>query len=92
MQGMIVSHKMQKTAVVRVDALKLHSRYKKYYRSSKKFKAHDEGEEYQAGDLVLIRETRPLSKEKRWKIVGLIKRAETEMIGEEIKNENGKGL
>ncbi|MEK7541355.1 MAG: 30S ribosomal protein S17 [Patescibacteria group bacterium] len=90
LKGIVISHKMQKTAVVRVGMLKQHPRYEKYYRSSKKFKAHDENDEYRVGDTVRIQETRPLSKEKRWEIIGLIKRAETEMIGEEIKTENEK--
>lgn len=76
LKGTIVSHKMQKTAVVRVDALKKHPRYGKYYRASRRFKAHDEKDEYRLGDVVRMEETRPLSKEKRWRIVSLIKRAE----------------
>ncbi len=67
---------MQKTVVVRVDRLKRHSKYLKYYRVSKKFKAHDEAGEYKTGDLVVIEETKPVSKEKRWKVISLIKKAQ----------------
>jgi len=65
---------MQKTVVVRVDLLKKHPKYQKYFRRSKKFKAHDEKGEYKAGDLVIIQETKPTSKDKRWRVVELIKR------------------
>ncbi|TSD05017.1 MAG: small subunit ribosomal protein S17 [Parcubacteria group bacterium Greene0714_36] len=76
LKGTVVSNKMQKTAVVRVDALKKHPKYEKYYRTSRKFKAHDAENEYRIGDVVWIQETRPLSKEKRWKIASLVKRRE----------------
>lgn len=78
LHAVVISHKMSKTAVVRVDALKKHHKYGKYYRVSKKFKAHDEKDEYRIGDVVRIQETRPLSKEKRWEIASLIKRVATE--------------
>ena len=74
LQGTVVSDKMQKTVVVRVDTLKMHAKYRKQYKVSKKFKAHDENKEYRIGDVVEIEETRPLSREKRWKVVRLIKR------------------
>jgi small subunit ribosomal protein S17 len=74
LQGVITANQMQKTVVVRVDRLTKHSKYLKYYRVSKKFKAHDEHNEYQVGDRVVIQETRPISKEKRWKVVSLLKR------------------
>jgi len=76
LKGTIVSNKMQKTVVVRVDRLKKHPKYQKYYLLSKKFKAHDEQGEYKVGDVVIIQEVRPLSKEKRWKVVELVKRKE----------------
>ncbi len=72
LQGTIVSDKMQKTRVVEVTHIKLHSRYLKHYTVTKKFKAHDEKNEYRAGDRVVIQETKPLSKEKRWVIIGKI--------------------
>ena len=78
LKGTIVSNKMHKTVVVRVDRLKKHPKYQKYYRTSQKFKAHDEKGEYRVGDEVLIEETRPLSKEKRWIVIGLVRRIEPE--------------
>ena len=87
LNAVVISHKMSKTAVVRVDTLKKHARYGKYYGVSRKFKAHDEKDEYRIGDTVVIQETRPLSKEKRWRVVELIKRSETETTDdEEMKN------
>lgn len=65
---------MRKTIVVRVDVLRQHPKYGKHYRASKKFKAHDEKGEYRTGDIVMLRETRPLSKEKRWEAIELLKR------------------
>ncbi|MDO8557385.1 MAG: 30S ribosomal protein S17 [Candidatus Jorgensenbacteria bacterium] len=75
LEGTIVSDKMNKTRVVLVERLVRHPRYEKRYRVSERMKAHDENNEYKSGDRVTIQETRPLSKEKRWKIVALIKRA-----------------
>jgi small subunit ribosomal protein S17 len=72
LQGIIISDKMNKTRVVAVSRLKRHPRYKKYYKVTRKFKAHDENNEYKAGDKVIIEETKPLSREKRWKIIGKI--------------------
>lgn len=67
---MVVSDKMQKTIVVSVVRLKKHPKYKKYFKVTRKFKTHDENNEYHVGDKVVIEETGPLSKEKRWKIIG----------------------
>lgn len=64
-----MSDKMAKTAVVSVVRLKKHPKYKKYFKITKKFKAHDENNEYHVGDKVVIEETRPMSKEKRWRVV-----------------------
>lgn len=69
LQGIIVSDKMDKTRVVAVSRLKKHPRYKKYYKVTKRFKAHDEKNEYKVGDKVIIEEIRPISKDKRWKII-----------------------
>lgn len=74
LQGIVTANKMQKTVVIRVDRLAKHAKYLKYYRVSAKFKAHDEKNEYQVGDRVIIQEMRPLSKEKRWRVTELIKR------------------
>lgn len=71
-QGVVVSNKMKKTAVVAITQLKLHSKYRKYYKVTKRFKAHDENNEYQVGDKVIMRETRPISKEKHWVIIGKV--------------------
>lgn len=73
LQGTVVSDKMNKTRVVAVYRLKKHRRYHKYYRVTKRYKAHDEKNEYKTGDKVVIQESRPLSKEKRWKIVERIR-------------------
>jgi len=70
LEGVVVSDKMDKTRVVKVEKLKFHPKYKKQYCVSKKFKAHDEKNKYRLGDKVLIEEVRPLSKEKRWMIKG----------------------
>lgn len=69
LEGAVVSDKMQKTVVVAVTRLKWHPKYKKQYKVTKRFKAHDEKGEYRSGDKVVIEETRPLSKEKRWRVV-----------------------
>ena len=60
---------MNKTRVVLVTRLKKHPKYLKYYKIATKFKAHDEKNEYKTGDKVVIEETRPISREKRWKII-----------------------
>lgn len=70
--GVVVSDKMAKTRVVAISSLKKHPKYLKYYKVTTKFKAHDENNEYKMGDKVMIEETRPMSKEKRWKIVNKI--------------------
>lgn len=80
--GTVVSSSMKKTVVVLVSRLKKHPKYGKYYRVSRRFKAHDENQEYRTGDRIVIRETRPLSREKRWKAIELVRRtAETEEGG-----------
>lgn len=72
-KGTVVSDKMNKTLVVRVDRIKTHRKYKKQYKVSKKYKVHDEKNEYCIGDLVAFEETRPLSRDKRWKVVKKLK-------------------
>lgn len=66
--GTIISNKMTKTVVVRVEKIKEHPKYKKRYRVSKKYKAHTE-ETHRIGDRVIIEECRPMSKEKRWRVI-----------------------
>ena len=72
LKGVVVSDKMTKTVVIKVSSLKKHPKYKKYFKVSQKYKAHDEDNQYHIGDQVLIRETRPMSKEKRWIVIGKV--------------------
>jgi len=72
LKGKVVSDKMQKTVVVEVERIKMHPLYKKRYKVHKRYKAHDEREICKVGDEVIIEETRPLSKEKRWRVVEII--------------------
>lgn len=65
-QGTVVSSKMDKTVVVRVDRVKTHRLYKKQYAASKKYKVHDPKNQYKVGDVVEFRTCRPISKDKRW--------------------------
>ena len=81
--GKIISDKMQNTVVVEVERIKEHPKYKRRYGISKKYKAHAETNEYKAGDKVIIEECRPLSKEKRWKIIKKIASNIAEEPGEE---------
>ena len=73
--GVVVSDKMNKTVVVRVETTHRHPMYGKTLRHVRKFKAHSEENQAHAGDRVLIEETRPLSKEKRWRIVQILEKA-----------------
>jgi small subunit ribosomal protein S17 len=72
LRGKVVSDKMQKTVVVAVTRLKLDPKYKKQYKLTTRYKAHDEKGEYHTGDKVIIQETRPFSKDKRWRVVAKI--------------------
>ncbi|MDP2909470.1 MAG: 30S ribosomal protein S17 [bacterium] len=69
LKGIIISDKMDKTVVVKVESIKEHSKYKRRFVMHKNFKAHDEKEEYNIGDTVLIEETKPISKDKNWVVV-----------------------
>jgi len=69
LKGIIVSTKMQKTVVVKVERIKEDPKYKKRYKVHKKYKAHVESGEFNLGDNVIIEECRPISKDKKWKIV-----------------------
>ncbi|MFA6136137.1 MAG: 30S ribosomal protein S17 [Candidatus Paceibacterota bacterium] len=83
--GEVVSDKMQKTRVVAIVTTKRHPVYEKLYKSTTKIKAHDENNQYKIGDVVIIQETRPLSKDKRWEIVELVKKAKVaEKIDAEV--------
>ena len=73
--GKVVSDKMDKTIVVAIEELVQHKLYKKSVKRTVKFKAHDENNEAQVGDRVQIMETRPLSREKRWRLVKIVEKA-----------------
>jgi small subunit ribosomal protein S17 len=73
--GVVVSDKMDKTVVVKVDRLVKHPVYNKYIKRTAKYKAHDEDNSCQIGDRVVIVETRPLSKDKRWKIRQIVEKS-----------------
>src|ERR1700689_5263396 len=73
--GNVVSTKMEKTIVVEVEMRKAHPKYKRIGRSTKKFNAHDELSSARLGDVVRIRETRPLSKRKRWSLEEIVRRS-----------------
>jgi len=74
--GIVVSTKMDKTVIVRIDRTKRHRLYGKTMRSTQRYKAHDEKNECHLGDVVKISETRPLSREKRWRIVEIVQRGD----------------
>lgn len=67
-----MSDKMQKTVIVSVDRFVKHPKYKKYIKKTKRYKAHDEKEEYNIGDKVIIQECRPMSKDKNFEVIGRI--------------------
>lgn len=67
--GVVVSDKMDKTIVVEVDRVKMNQKYKKRYTVSKKYKVHDAKNQYKTGDKVMFIECRPLSKDKRWRVI-----------------------
>lgn len=73
--GKVVSDKMQKTIVVAIEELKQHKLYKKAVKRTVKFKAHDENNDAHIGDRVSIMETRPISKDKHWRLVEILERA-----------------
>jgi small subunit ribosomal protein S17 len=75
LQGRVVSDKMKKTIVVEIQHRKLHRLYKKYLTRTKRIKAHDEKNDCRIGDTVRIVDSRPLSKEKRWRLLEIVERA-----------------
>ena len=77
-QGRVVSDAMDKTVVVSVERQFAHPLYGKRVTRRKKYQAHDERNEFRTGDLVVIEETRPMSKRKRWRVVRLLERPEQE--------------
>lgn len=74
-EGVVVSNKMEKTVVVAIETMALHPIYKKRVKKTTKFKAHDEENVAQIGDKVRIMETRPLSKDKNWRLVEILEKA-----------------
>jgi len=70
LKGKVISDKMQKTIVVRVETIKVHPKYKKRFKAHKNFKADNSNNEYHTGDKVIIEEAVPMSKNKKWKVVG----------------------
>ena len=99
--GRVMSDKMQKTIVVAVESIKRHPIYKRTYKETTRFKAHDETNSARIGDVVRIEETRPLSKEKRWRLVEIITRAAQTMPVAEVEaalaeepavDEDGEGV
>ena len=83
-EGVVISNKMQKTIVVAVVSLKRHRIYKRTYKQTKHFYAHDAENTCQIGDLVRIEETRPLSKLKRWRLIEIVKRGSGVVPVEEL--------
>jgi small subunit ribosomal protein S17 len=81
--GRVVSDRMDKTVVVSVERLRRHPIYKRVVRMSSRFKAHDEGNDAHVGDLVRIEESRPLSRDKRWRVVEIVSRGAVEELIEE---------
>jgi small subunit ribosomal protein S17 len=73
--GLVVSNKMDKTVIVEVETLVKHQQYHKYIRRRARFSAHDVKNDCQIGDSVLITESRPLSRNKRWRVTDIIKKA-----------------
>lgn len=78
LSGKVVSDKMDKTVVVAVTTTKRHPMYQKFFHTTKRYKAHDEKNEYAVGDEVRIGECRPLSKDKRWEVIEKLSSAKTE--------------
>jgi len=90
-EGTVISDKMNKTVVVEVQRFKKHPLYHKVLKVSKRFKVHNENNEARIGDKVLIEETRPLSKEKKWKLIQIIKKSENKN-SEEIVSDGEKNI
>ncbi len=82
--GVVISNKMDKTIVVAVETMKRHRLYKRTYKQTKHFYAHDEDNTCQMGDVVRIEETRPLSKLKRWRLIEIMKKGSGIVPVEEV--------
>jgi small subunit ribosomal protein S17 len=96
--GKVVSNKMKKTVVVEVEKIKQHPKYKRRYKIHKRYKAHDEKEEYKPGDKVIIEESKPWSKDKKWIVIKKIGEDRKESLKEvsdlaienELENKTGE--
>jgi len=82
--GLVVSTKMQKTIVVEIEMRKAHPKYKRVMKSNKKFYAHDEQNSARVGDVVRIREARPLSKLKRWSLEEIVRRSSLAQVEDKV--------
>ena len=82
--GVVVSTKMQKTIVVEIEMRKAHPKYRRVVKSNRKFYAHDESNSARVGDVVRIREARPLSKLKRWSLEEIVRRSSLAQLDEKI--------
>ncbi len=90
-EGIVVSNRMQKTIVVRVDRLVQHRLYQRTMRQSTSFKVHDEKNDAKVGDRVRIMETRPISKDKRWRLVEVVHRGAAPAAHEIAQEETAAG-
>lgn len=88
-KGVVTGNRMQKTVVVSVERIVMHPKYKKYLKRRTKVKVHDEKNECQVGDRVLIVECRPLSREKRWRVSRILNRAVAMDKGESAASDSG---
>src|SRR5271167_994515 len=88
--GLVVSTKMQKTIVVEIEMRKAHPKYKRVLKSNKKFYAHDEQNSARVGDVVRIREARPLSKLKRWSLEEIVRRSSLSLADDKEVATEGK--
>jgi small subunit ribosomal protein S17 len=84
LQGIVVGDACNKTVIVRVERRVMHPVYKKFVTRSKKYAAHDEENQFHAGDAVQIEESRPISKRKSWVVLGAASEAEAELTGETV--------
>jgi small subunit ribosomal protein S17 len=84
MTGVVVKDKMDKTVVIEVEKFLKHPKYHKYLKTKKRYKAHDEKNECRVGDRVMIMESRPLSKEKRWVVKDIVEKEDLMLIREEV--------
>ncbi|OPX96785.1 MAG: 30S ribosomal protein S17 [Syntrophorhabdus sp. PtaU1.Bin002] len=91
MTGVVVRDKMDKTVVIEVEKFLKHPKYHKYLKKKRRYKAHDEKNECRTGDRVLIVESRPLSKEKRWVVKSVVEKEKLMLVQEEVgKHDTGQ--